>query len=284
MAAIARPDLSCHLITWGQDWERGLDETASLGYRACETFTQHALRFEHDVASFLDLLGRRGLRLSALYAGGRFGDPDHRQEVVEYNERVARLLAACGCDRIVFGPGVPPRGRKPDGTSGEELKEAARTINEAAQRCAALGVRACLHPHVGTEIETRRELDIVMELTDPKVVWLAPDCAHLARAGMDAAEVVRTYADRVAYVHLKDVSPDTGDTRTFPILERGDEALPVFCELGLGTVPLPAFVKTLREIGYQGWITVEMDVSTRTPIDSLRICRDYATTVLGLTL
>ena len=40
----------------------------------------------------------------------------------------------------------------------------------------------------------------------------------------------------------------------------------------------------LDEIGYDGWLTVEIDKSTSTPYESLRQCRDFLTGQLGLTL
>ena len=272
--------VACHLITWGDDTETGLAEASALGYRACETFTHLALRYEDDVPAFLDLLGAQGFQLSALYAGGRFTDPAQREEVVAQNVRVARFLAACGADRIVFGPGGP---RRPEGTSYEELKIAAATIDEAARRCADLGVRACVHPHMWTELQAGEEIDAVLGLTNPEFVWFAPDTAHLQKAGLDPVAVMRKHRERIAYCHLKDVSPDEGDPDTFPIL-KGDEPLPVFCELGLGGVDLPAAVGFLRDTGYDGWVTIEIDQSTSTPYESLRICRDYAVSRLGLTL
>ena len=111
--------VSCHLITWGGDYRTGLREAASLGFRACETFTGLALEYERRLDEFRELLAAHGLRLSALYAGGRFSDPARRAEVVAYNTRVARFLAALGVGRIVFGPAGP---RTPGGTTDEELR------------------------------------------------------------------------------------------------------------------------------------------------------------------
>lgn len=266
------PRISAHLITWGDEFVTALDEVSSLGYTACETFTHIAMRYEDSIDEFRELLDSRGLRLSALYGGGRFSDPSRRDEVIAYNERVARFLAANGADRIVFGPGGP---RTEGGTTTEALKEAAVTMTKAAQRCLDLGVRACVHPHLGTELQDRRELDIIMELTDPEVLGLTVDTAHVTAAGMDAIEVITTYRDRLGYLHFKDLTPtDADDPEVFPIL-RGDEALPIFCELGLGTVDLLGVLGTLDDIGYDGWLTVEIDQSTSTPIESLRVCRDF---------
>jgi inosose dehydratase len=274
--------VSCHLITWGKEWEQGMDDIAELGYRACETFTGVAMQYEDRVGEFQELLAARGLRLSALYGGGRFSDPTKRDEVVDYNTRVARFLAANGVDRIVFGP-APPRAE--GGTPLDELKIAAATIDEAAKRCADLGVVACVHPHLWTELQAPDEVDVIMELTDPSIVKLCIDSAHTSVSGADPAAMITRYADRLEYLHLKDVSPDreAASTDDFPMLE-GNEALPIFCELGLGTVDLESVVAALRTANYEGWVTIEIDQSTRTPKESLQICRDFAQDRLGLSL
>lgn len=272
--------VSCHLITWGEDLITGLKEASELGYQACETFTHIALKYEDRLEEFQQLLKNHGFVLSALYGGGNFTDSAKREHIIDYNTRVARFLAANNCDRIVFGPGGP---RKEGGTTLEGLKIAAETMNEAAKSCAELGVKACLHPHLGTEIETEEDLDAIMELTDPNYVYFCPDTAHLSKAGMDPVEVMRRYQQRIAYVHLKDVSPEEADAEKFPILS-GNEAMPIFCELGLGTLQFESVIDFLKEINYDGWVTVEIDKSTSTPKQSLAICRDFVQNRLGLSI
>ncbi len=80
---------------------------------------------------FRNLLVTHGMRLSALYGGGRFSEPVRRDEVVAYNRRVAHFLADLGVDRIVLGPSGP---RRPGGTSDQDLREAAH------HRCGRAGV------------------------------------------------------------------------------------------------------------------------------------------------
>ncbi|MFJ5717026.1 sugar phosphate isomerase/epimerase family protein [Neobacillus sp. NPDC093127] len=263
--------ISCHLITWGENLLKGLEEASLLGYRACETFTHIALQYENKIEEFNHLLASNQFELSALYGGGRFSEKSFQKEVIDYNTRVAKFLAANGSDRIVFGPQGP---RNLGGTTLEELKIAAETINEAAKHCYDLGVKACVHPHLGTEIESEYELDTIMELTNPEYVYFCPDTAHLTRAGMDPVKVMRRYKDRIAYLHLKDVTPEDPDAKIFPILS-GNEAMPIFCELGLGTIQFEGIIDFLKEIHYDGWVTVEIDQSTSTPINSLKICRDF---------
>lgn len=278
MASAVQNPVSCHLITWRDDLATGLREAAGLGFHACETFTHTALAHAGDPAAFRERLAGQGLRLSALYAGARFSDAATADATVAEIERIAGFLAAIDVDRIVFGPGGPRTGP----TSAEDLKRAAATIEEAARRTAALGVRACVHPHLGTEIQDRAEIDAIMAGTDPELVGFCPDTAHLTGAGMDPVDLIHTYGGRIGYVHLKDIAADApvGPDLT----ATGTDAMAFFCELGRGSVDFPAVLAALAEVGYGGWLTVEIDTTRTTPLDSLTVCRDYLVDRLGMTL
>ena len=281
--------VSCHMITWGDHFEQGLREIEELGFHACEPFPQIALAHEAHPETFRELLASHHLRLSALYGGGgRFGDPTRRAEVVSNNTRLARFLAAIGVDRLVFGPGGP---RTPGGSTETELREAARTINEAARACYDLGVLACVHPHLGTEIETEPEIDTVMQLTDPRYVFFCPDTAHLTAAEIDVPSMIRRYGERMRYMHIKDLRAGVIEERrasegkaTGVKVESGNERLPIFCELGRGIIDYGPIMDALQEVAYTDWITIEIDVSLTTPKESLSICRDYLLNRLELSL
>jgi len=70
----------------------------------------------------------------------------------------------------------------------------------------------------------------------------------------------RDWAERVTYVHAKDVRMDV---LRGAVADRADmlEAWRrgIFCELGAGDVDLDAFFAELERIGYSGWICVEQD-------------------------
>ncbi|MBB6451314.1 sugar phosphate isomerase/epimerase [Geomicrobium halophilum] len=60
--------------------------------------------------------------------------------------------------------------------------------------------------------------------------------------------------------------------------------MPIFCELGLGELAsqFSPIIDYLKEIRYEGWVTVEIDQSTSTPYQSLKVCRDFITRDLDL--
>ena len=114
-----------------------------------------------------------------------------------------------------------------------------------------------LHPHTSTYVEAPWEIERALELTDLGIVV---DPGHLLIGGADPIEVLRTWGDRVTYVHAKDVRLDVVRSA---VAERVDaiEAWRrgIFCELGAGDVDLETFFDELRRIDYQGWVVVEQD-------------------------
>jgi inosose dehydratase len=261
--------IAAHTITWGQNHIRALEEVSKLGYTGIEPWASFALQYEDNPEQLQEILAGYRLEMTALYGGTpggqhqRFGNPEDRSSIIEYNVRLAKIIANCGADILVLGPG----GTRDQPSTLEELQVAAATINEVAKRTYALGVKTCVHPHLWTEWQGENEIAILMNLTDPKVVYLAPDSAHLLGAGMDPASIIRTYPDRVAYVHLKDLTDKSAATP--------DLQLPYFCELGKGSVNLHQTIEALNEIHYSGWVTLEVDESLNSPYNTMEICRDF---------
>jgi inosose dehydratase len=136
------------------------------------------------------------------------------------------------------------------------------TLLANLDRCAALaadrGVLATLHPHVGTLVERRDEVDRVL---DGCSVPLCLDTGHLLIGGTDPADLARRATGRIAHAHLKDVDSGwAGQVRSghasYAEAVRGGMYRP----LGQGDVDIPAVVHALEGAGYQGWYVLEQDM------------------------
>lgn len=273
-----------HTITWGMDdFEQALDEIAALGFKGFETFAAVVDTYGDKVSEFQDLIAQRGLELVTVYGGGPMNESHRMDEMVARNVGFAKFLAAHGADRLVLGGGS----RAPDGPSDEELLNQAHCMDEIGRRCLDFGVLACYHPHYATTVETEEEIEIMMDYTDPRYVFLCPDTAHLRKGGGDELSVVRTYADRVKYVHLKDWDPQAfADSQSAPAqgADAATAILPDFVELGTGVVHVKESVQVLQESGYAGWLMIELDRSRSTPKDSAATNKAYVEQELGLTV
>jgi inosose dehydratase len=271
-----------HTITWGQqNFLQALDEITALGFQGFETFAGVADQFGDRVSEFKDLLAQRGLRLVTVYGGGPMNEAHRMDEVIAHNVSYAKFLAANGAGRLVLGGGSR-RSAKP---SLDDLRNQAHCMNEIGRRCLDLGVLACYHPHYATTVETPDEIDWMMEHTDPRYVFLGPDTAHLRKGKGDEVAIIRTYAERVRYVHFKDWDPNAfqqAQQARATGAEAATAILPDFVELGTGVVKVKECFQVLKDRGYDGWITIELDRSRTTPKDSATKNKLFVEKELGL--
>ncbi|MEA2539205.1 MAG: inosose dehydratase, partial [Acidobacteriaceae bacterium] len=164
------------------------------------------------------------------------------------------FLAPCGCDHWKTNMGSRPEG----GPSDDQLKTLANTLNEIGRQTIAFGVRLAPHPHIWGPMERERDMRRVMDLTDPKYVYLTADTAHLTLGGGDASQIIRDYFPRIVEVHLKDTYPRyRGNTATPTQAEHAKASL--YHNLGAGGVDFPAIFKLLRDRKFKGWVVYDLD-------------------------
>ncbi|NMH96957.1 sugar phosphate isomerase/epimerase family protein [Pseudonocardia acidicola] len=130
-------------------------------------------------------------------------------------------------------------------------------LDRLATLAAGRGVRAVLHPHVGTMVENGEDVQRVLEGSS---IPLCLDTGHLLIGGTDPAELTRQAPERIAHTHLKDVDStlaarvQSGRLTYTEAVRRG-----MYRPLGAGDVDVPAIVGHLRAHGYDGWYVLEQD-------------------------
>ena len=91
---------------------------------------------------------------------------------------------------------------------------------------------------------------------------------------MDPCETVEKYVDRIAYMHLKDISSDENEHPEFPIKR---------CRaLGEGIVDFRKVHEILKNHGYDGILCVEVDWPRICNFDTAQISYRYLHDVLRL--
>jgi inosose dehydratase len=130
-------------------------------------------------------------------------------------------------------------------------------LDRLAELARQRGVRAVLHPLVGTMVETGEE---VRQVLDGSSISLCLDTGHLLIGGTDPAALAAQAPERVAHVHFKDV-----DARLARRVQDGRLTYTdgvrdgMYRPLGSGDVDVPAIVGSLRARGYDGWYVLEQD-------------------------
>jgi sugar phosphate isomerase/epimerase len=154
--------------------------------------------------------------------------------------------------------------------TAREFSAFCRQANIQAAACRRWGIRAGLHNHLGTPVETQEQLEAFLEACPD--CGLILDTAHLAAAGGDPVEIVNRYSERLTAIHLKDWITLREEVGLENWTQRGR-----FCELGAGNIGLDnaAVLGALRKVGYDGWIFVEQDTHLQDPLRDLAISREY---------
>jgi inosose dehydratase len=290
-------DVGTASVNWGFDplytwavkptFEQMLDEMAEAGYGG----TEISYNFPSNPAALRPELERRQLRAAATFCALDLRDSEKHAAAVRGLEPVADRLQALGSDTVILSD-APTKERLAiagrvmgDGSQGlndGQWRAMGDGLNRIGEKLAARGMRGVFHPHVGTYVETRAEIDRLCTVTDPALVGLCPDTGHLAYAGVDAEELFRDYASRVGYVHLKDVD---GDLLARVRSEKMDFVRAVeaglFVELGKGIVALDRILASLHMVAYRGWLIVEQD-APRHPLGSATANRRYLREEFGL--
>jgi inosose dehydratase len=246
----------CEVPGWGYQLgpDRVLAEMREVGLTATELGPDGFLPAQPDaMARVLDDHGLRAVGgFTPLLLHVAAHDP------VPEVERLLRGYDASGAGVLVLSAATGAEGYD----SRPVLDDDQWTVLLAnLDRLAALarerGVRAVLHPHVGTVVETGEE---VRRVLDGSGISLCLDTGHLLIGGTDPATLAAQAPERIAHVHFKDV-----DARLARRVQDGRLTYTqgvrdgMYRPLGSGDVDVPAIVGSLRGRGYDGWYVLEQD-------------------------
>lgn len=174
-------------------------------------------------------------------------------------ERELESFVAAGAQVLVLAAATgiegydAPRPQLDDG-QWETMFSNLRRIRDYA---AGKHITAVIHPHAGTMVETRDDIERVLAGTD---VNFCLDTGHFWIGGTDPVEFVRMHHHRVGHVHFKDVHLEVaqrvkdGELTYYQAVTAG-----VYAPLGDGDVDVRAIISDLVSNGYDGWFVLEQD-------------------------
>lgn len=258
------------LVTWKgkANWPEILHDVDAAGFDGMEPFTPKFLNDE-AMAELEQLLPKyKNLRMSSIYWGGQFNEPSEHNRLIEESHRILGYLKRFGSERLTLGPPLP---------NVEDEKAAiantAKMANEIGQiSLEQYGIKTDIHPHVGSLIENPRQIDMLMDQTDPKYFNLAPDTAQIWMGGGDPAALFEKYKYRIVYMHYKDIRAYYRGLTSYQ-----DNVV----ELGRGVIDFPALHRILKSVHYKGWITIDLDNARVSPLESSKVEKEYIDRVLA---
>jgi inosose dehydratase len=268
----------CEVPGWGYQLgpDRVLKEMREVGLTATELGPDGFL--PREPTTMASVLSQHGLRaiggFTPLLLHVREHDP--LPEV----DRILDGYAASGARVLVLSAVTGSAGYD----ARPELNEAGwqrllANLDRVAKLAAERNVRAALHPHVGTMIETGDEVQQVLAGSS---ISLCLDTGHLLIGGTDPAELARQAPERIAHLHLKDVDSTIAARVQSGQLTYSDAVREgMYRPLGQGDVDVPAIVGHLRAHGYGGWYTLEQDTilaeepKDEGPVAAVRASAEY---------
>ncbi|HEY4674606.1 MAG TPA: TIM barrel protein, partial [Candidatus Bathyarchaeia archaeon] len=240
------------LWKWKEPFSITIDQISMAGFRGVETHFDDVFPYFNDRKKFVNMMSEREMTLTSIYAAsywwGWLKWSWWRFHWWRYRRRWLRLVkfaAYVGCDRIVLG-GHQYYLKTKGQIKEKECLNIASLLNKVGKTCDDYGIKATYHPNKSDMAKRGDFVEKICDLTDPDLVDLTMDTGHLIAGGADLVQALRRYRERVNLVHFKDFK--NGQLVSF----------------GEGTINFPMILDLLKSIGYNDWVIIDDEPTTRT--------------------
>jgi sugar phosphate isomerase/epimerase len=263
----------CNETFEGWDYERICRFVAELGYTGLELapFTlapritdvapaqRQTLRRQAE-AHGVQIIGLHWLLAKTTGLHLNSADPSVRRETANYLVELARACRDLGGELLVLGS--PAQRRIPAGASREQaLHFAADTLRQCLPAIGDCGVYLCVEPLAPPEadfiLNAAEGIELIDMVNHPHCV-LHLDVKAMAAEPLSTPETIRKYGKRMKHFHANDPN------------KRGP---------GFGPTDFTPIFQALRDIGYAGWVSVEVfdyspdpETIARKSIEYMRQC------------
>jgi len=259
--------ITCAIWPWGtekrEEMEVAAKEITEIGYETFESVKSAIYAYNLDLNAYKEVLKRYSLKPVSFYF--HFPTKGNEKELFGNLEKELEFVAALDVKRLSL-QATRNRPEEPSKQSNEyELEQ----IIKFAEIAKSFGITTCLHPHHNTWVMLESEIDYMLQNTDRELLSFGPDTAHLVAGDCDPVEVIRKYADRVKFIHLKDfkLGENIGSEG---LASAGMEVYSNFAELGAGDVNFREVFDVLKGVNYDGYLCIELD---KAPVSNAQSAR-----------
>lgn len=218
-----------------------LENAPKIGYRAMEIhgpliWSVDAVH-SFDIDGMKNNINKSGMRCAGLYPPGWGGndsdDVEVRAEAIAKCVEIAEQLNATH----LTTSGAQPR------TESGALDRVIACVREVLERIPAdASIKLTLEPHHGNVLEQPEDFQQVLDAIPDERVGVCIDTGHFHSSGVDTLASIHNFGSRIYAVHLK------------------DHIGAVSVGIGRGELNLKEIIGTLKDIGYQGDLTLELEV------------------------
>lgn len=247
----------CEVPNWGHQMEpsRVLREMSELGLGATEFGPDGFLPIQPELKAAIlkehNMIAVGGFVPVVLHRADHDPVPAVEEELKSYEAAGAKVLV------LAANSGIDGYDMSLPVLNEEEWQTLFTNLNRLQTVAAKVGVKAVLHPHVGTMIETQEHINKVL---NGSTIPFCLDTGHMIIGGTDPVQFAQAHADRVAHSHLKDVDLSWATKVQRKELTYYDAVTKgLYRPLGQGDVDIRSIVRSLIKSGYAGWFVLEQD-------------------------
>lgn len=253
--------ITASIWPWGtetrEQMEQAAKEVSEIGYKHFESVKSAIYAFDMDLEAYREVLKRYDLTPVSFYF--HLPNMDEMDAFFATLDKEFDFIANLGVERL----SLQPTRIRPEVMDEPKLAAQLEAIMKFAETSQKYGMTTNLHPHNNTWVLHEDEIDYMMKNSDPKVLSLVPDTAHLVVGLCDPVEIVRKYVDRINFTHFKDIVGKEAESGG--LASAGMELYLNFRELGKGCIDFKTIFNILKEHGYDGPLCEELD---RAPISN----------------
>lgn len=262
-------------IAWNKDEETEAAELlSSLGVKYVEVaptkvWDEPTIATDEEIESYRQWWLGYGIEIVA-FQSMLFTHPDYklfddqatREMTVKYLQDFSRLAGKIGAKRLVFGS--PKNRQKGDLATDRAMEIAVKAFNDIGDVAKEAGVVFCIEPNAPQYncdfVTTSKDGIEIVDAVNNEGFGLHLDAACMTLAGDNLSESIKEAGDRIKHFHISS-----------PMLESVNKEAGVAHKEAAGT---------LKEINYQGYVSIEMKPSSEeSNIDRLKAAVLFAQSV-----
>ncbi|MGI0088640.1 MAG: sugar phosphate isomerase/epimerase family protein [Nitrosotalea sp.] len=256
--------------------EESIKEIAAIGYDGVELLCDIPHAYPPDfgkkqIQSIRNLLSSYNLQISNLNAFTLYAindvyhpswiedDEALRESRIQHTINCLRLASQIGAKNISTEPGGPL-----NGVRATNIPQLEKLFIEGLLRASKIAekedVKILVEPEPSLLLENSKQFRNFMKKVNSEYVRLNFDIGHFFCVREDPAHLVYELSDYTEHFHLADIADNRVHNHLIP---------------GQGAIDFASVFAAMNEVGYRGFVTVELYPYQSTPVEAAQRSFDY---------
>ena len=224
-----------------------------------------------DAPTFQSMAAGLGLEITAVGGGPNLVDPAAAADSIERFKAFLDLSVALGPALVTAESKAKPGGLDDDRAWASTIE----TVRRICDHAESVGAVLAIEPAGPCFIRDCERFVRLRQAVGSPALKVNYDPANIVWAGRSVVDGVRLVGPDIVHTHAKDIgrvvagAADTADEQYMDV------------PAGEGLVGYEAYLTALREVGYDGWLTIEMHAGPAPRLDDIARAKDNLERLLG---